>query len=167
MASAAKRIISTSKSAETEKITGFSADAVKAPFFLRCAAAFVDYMVVITLPVFWLVAGKLFGETGASLTIGYTVWFFAFLVFLLNFIVLPLFYAQSVGKMMLGLNILKTDGSDIDLAVILRRHLLGYLVTTLTLGIGFLFAAVNSSGRSLHDLIAGTVVIRGRKTPVY
>lgn len=164
MASAAKRVISTYKTAETEKIISFSPRALKAPFLLRCAALFIDYMVLITLPVGWLASSSLFGETGVA--IGMTVWFLAFLLVLVNFMALPLFRGQSIGKMVVGLTILKTDGTNIDLAILLRRNVLGYLITVLTLGLGFLISAVNPSGRTLHDYIAGTIVVRGRKTQV-
>jgi uncharacterized RDD family membrane protein YckC len=45
------------------------------------------------------------------------------------------------------------------------RDVVGYALTVLTLGFGFLIAAVIPSGRALHDYIAGTIVIRGRKRP--
>jgi uncharacterized RDD family membrane protein YckC len=40
------------------------------------------------------------------------------------------------------------------------RHTVGYLASLVTLGLGFLLAAFNREGRALHDLIAGTVVVR-------
>jgi uncharacterized RDD family membrane protein YckC len=68
--------------------------------------------------------------------------------------------------MLMGLTIVRLDGSKVDLGSILRRNLLGYAATALTFGTGFLISAVNRSGRSLHDVIGGTVVIRARKTLV-
>jgi uncharacterized RDD family membrane protein YckC len=43
------------------------------------------------------------------------------------------------------------------------RNTLGYLATLLTLGIGLLMAVVTPSGRALHDYIAGTMVVFGKK----
>jgi len=40
------------------------------------------------------------------------------------------------------------------------RHFVGYPLSAFTLGLGFIIAALNPRGRGLHDLIAGTIVIR-------
>lgn len=147
-------------------IVGFSAETLRAPFFLRCAALFVDYMILLTIPITWLTASRLFGEAGSSPAIGTTIWFLSIVLVLANLIGLPLLRGRSIGKMVTGLTILKTDGSGVDLMTIIRRNLLGYLLTVLTLGIGFIAAAFNARGRALHDVIGGTVVIQGRKTQV-
>lgn len=165
MASAASRAISTNKSSEAEKIVNFSPEALKAPFALRCAALSIDYILLLVFPVGWLAAGKLLGETG-TVAIGTTIWVVGIVFFLANFLVLPLFRGQTIGKMVTGLTILNLDGTDIGFSAVLRRNVLGYLATVLTLGIGFLIVAVNSSGRALHDYTAKTIVVRGRKTQV-
>jgi uncharacterized RDD family membrane protein YckC len=149
-----------------ERIVDFSPKAVRAPFELRCAALIVDYLLLIALPVGALLMSRFFNDTGAPGGIGSTVWFLGAILFLCNFLLLPLVRGQTLGKMLMGLTIVRIDGSSVDLASILRRHLLGYALTALTLGFGFLISAMNTTGRSLHDLVAGTVVIRGRKTRV-
>jgi len=166
MVSAAKRISAPDRILPSERVVDFSPEAIRAPFSLRCAALFIDYMTVIAIPVLWLVAGSLITDAGSNIVIGKTVWLFSLMVALVDLLLLPLIKGQSLGKMMVGLHVVRIDGSDINLMVILRRHILGYLVTILTLGVGFFAAALNRSGRTLHDLIAGTVVIRGRKTQV-
>jgi uncharacterized RDD family membrane protein YckC len=42
----------------------------------------------------------------------------------------------------------------------LLRHFVGYPLSILPVGLGFLMATVSPTGRALHDLISGTVVIR-------
>lgn len=166
MASTAKQIISTGKPSGGEKIVDFSPAAVKAPFFLKCAALLIDYMFVIFLPIAWLILGRLVLETGSQATIGGGIWLIGLILALINFVGLPLVRGQTVGKMLMGLTILNMDGTDIRLGTVVLRHIAGYPATALTLGIGFLISAVNASGRSLHDFIAGTIVVRGRKTQV-
>ena len=78
-------------------------------------------------------------------------------------LLLPLLFGKTVGKMLTGLTILNMDGTAVSLVGIIRRNILGYLLTTITLGLGFLISAVNSSGRSLHDFVGGTIVVRGQK----
>jgi uncharacterized RDD family membrane protein YckC len=43
---------------------------------------------------------------------------------------------------------------------VLLRHTIGYTLSFLVFGLGFLFAAFDSRGRTLHDMLAGTVVVR-------
>jgi uncharacterized RDD family membrane protein YckC len=162
MVSAATRVISTNNPQVPEKIIDFSPARLKAPFALRCAALTIDYMLLLLLPVGWLTAAKLFGEPGA-IVVGTTAWIIGILLVMVNFLLLPLLRGQTVGKMMTGLTILNIDGTDIGFGTVLRRNVLGYLVTVLTLGLGFLISAVNSSGRALHDFTAGTIVVRGSK----
>ena len=163
MAAAAKQI---SKRPDTETIVDFSAEELRAPFFLRCAALFIDYMILLTVPIAWLVAARLFGEAGSTPAIGTTIWLLSIGLVLIDLVGLPLLRGRSVGKIVTGLTILKTDGSRADLSSILRRNVLGYLLTILTFGLGFLGAAFNTRGRALHDLLGGTVVVRGRRTQV-
>jgi uncharacterized RDD family membrane protein YckC len=148
-------------------IVDFSPERLKAPFPLRCAAIFVDYLLLVALPVGWLLLSNYFGDKGPGTGIGTTVWLLGIILFICNFLLLPLVRGQTFGKMLMGLTILNMDGSSIGLLTILRRHILGYLLTVLTLGIGFLIAALNSTGRALHDYVGGTVVVRARKTNIF
>lgn len=166
MASPVQRVASPSKSLQTEKIVNFSPERIRAPFLLRSAALIIDYMTLLVLPVAWLVLSKMLSETGTATSVGAGVWVAGLLLFIANFFLLPLWRGQTLGKMMLGLTMVKADGTRLDLGGLIQRNLLGYAVTVLTLGIGFLIAGVNTSGRALHDMIAGTVVVRGRKTQI-
>lgn len=163
MSSIAQTAILPNKSVQMEKTIDFSPKALKAPFFLRCAALFIDYMVLLCLPVASLVFAKFFGDGGVNLSISSTVWLFVLLIWVLNFLALPLFRGQTFGKMLAGIRILRTDGRRVRLGRIILRNVLGYLVTAVTLGLGFLITAVNTSGRSLHDYIGGTIVVYATK----
>lgn len=163
MATAATRATSTDRTIDSEKIIDFSPNELSAPFVIRCAALSIDYMLLLVLPVSWLSIGNLLVERG-PISIGSGVWIIGFLLFAGNFILLPMVRGQSLGKMLTGLTILNLDGSSVQISGLLRRNLLGYALTLLTGGLGFMIAAVNQSGRALHDFTAGTIVIRGRKT---
>jgi uncharacterized RDD family membrane protein YckC len=162
MAAAAERTLTR----PTETIVDFSADRVKAPFLVRCAALFVDYALMVIVPIGWLIVSGWLSETGTAGTIGGAVWLLWLTVFVINYLALPMLRGQTLGKMFFGLTILRTDGTRLTLGRAALRHLPGYLLTVLTCGIGFLIAAFTSSGRSLHDVVSGTVVVRGRKMPV-
>ena len=163
MSSAAQQYVSGKKTAEIEKIVNFSPAGLRAPFALRCAALCIDYLILIALPVAWLTLSRL-GGAGNSAGLANWIWAIGIIIFLANFLILPLVRGQTIGKTLTGLTVLNFDGTDLSFSKILIRNTIGYLLTVLSGGLGFLIAAVNTSGRSLHDFIAGTIVIRGRKT---
>lgn len=148
-----------------DNIVDFSPEAVKAPFALRCAAFSIDYILLLVLPVAWLITNRLIGGNTGTV-IGPTPWVLGIVLFLINFILLPVLGGRTLGKALLGLTILNLDGSPIGIKGLIKRNILGYLVTALTLGMGFFIAAVNRSGRALQDFVGGTIVVRARKTQV-
>lgn len=162
MSSAATATVSKRK----ETVVNFVPAQVKAPFMLRCAALFIDYILLLTLPLLWLLWGKLISDTSGNTAPGGLVWFLLTVLWILDFVLLPLLRGQTAGKMLTGITIVGSDGLPIGLVTILKRNVIGYLLTAATLGIGFLVAGFNATGRSLHDVVAGTVVVQGRKRPV-
>ncbi|MBK8467255.1 MAG: RDD family protein [Chloracidobacterium sp.] len=142
------------------------ANQVSAPFYLRCAALFVDYMLLLAPPIVVLVSGRSFGEIIGSSGISSFAWYVVLILWLINFLAFPLFSGQTFGKMLAGITMVKTDGSPVRLGNLIRRNVVGYLLTALTFGLGFLLAVVNKSGRSLHDFIGGTIVVQGRRKRV-
>lgn len=65
------------------------------------------------------------------------------------------------GKMAMGLKVRSLDGSPIDLGQGIMR-MLGYWVSGLILGIGFLVILFNEEKRGLHDYMANTIVVVDR-----
>ena len=88
----------------------------------------------------------------------------ALVVSLLNFVVLTGLRGQTIGKWATGLRIQRIDGRPLGWGYSLLRHIVGYPLSLLIFGLGFLVAAFNSQGRTLHDMIAGTVVVRDGAT---
>jgi uncharacterized RDD family membrane protein YckC len=135
---------------------------VRAPFSLRCGALLVDYTLVVAIIAFATLFARTLGGsvslTGeATLGIGYLL---SLSVLLVNFLVLPVFTGTTVGKWATGLRIERQSGEPLGFGHATLRHTLGYLVSLLTLGLGFLVAAFDPEGRALHDRIAGTIVVR-------
>jgi uncharacterized RDD family membrane protein YckC len=76
----------------------------------------------------------------------------------LYFFVSWMFTGRTIGTGIFGMRVVDTDGYEIGgWSAALR--VLGYGVCILTLGLGFLWAAVDSRRMGLHDKIARTVVI--------
>lgn len=166
MSARAERSVPVSKARNTEKIVDFTPEELAAPFFLRCGALMIDYILVIFVPVICMLISRYAGNDGARLLsseINNAGWLIAILLGITNLIIFPVFSGQSVGKMLTGLRIVKIDGHAPAFGTILFRHTFGYLLTVLTVGLGFLFSVLNGKGRALHDYISGTVVIYGNK----
>ncbi|MEO7674487.1 MAG: RDD family protein [Pyrinomonadaceae bacterium] len=145
-----------------ERIVDFVPERVRAPFFLRCGALLTDYIIFISVPVIGLLLGRYMGNDGPKLLAGSlndAGWLIAGLLGFVNIIVLPMFTAQTIGKMLAGLRIVRTDGGTPTKRSIIFRQTFGYLLTAATLGIGFLVSVFGRKGRALHDLISGTMVI--------
>jgi uncharacterized RDD family membrane protein YckC len=135
---------------------------LRAPFSLRCGALLIDYIVFVVIVVFSTLVARTLG--GGARMAGDTAetfgLFTALVVVLLNFIVLTAWRGQTLGKWATGLRIVSTDGHPLSPGRSLLRHVVGYMASLITLGLGFLLAVFSSQGRALHDLIAGTIVIR-------
>jgi Mce-associated membrane protein len=143
-------------------VTDFDPVAMRAPFYLRCGAIAFDYLLVIIWPVLGLLLGRALGIDGAKLLSGELnniAWLIAILVGLSNMLLLPLVTGQSLGKMIAGLRIVTADGNEPTIASLLFRQTVGYLVTLLTFGLGFLLSVFSSRGRALHDHISGSQVV--------
>lgn len=147
-------------------IVDFDAERLKAPFLLRCGAILIDYILLIAVPVISLLLGRFSEYDGAKLLnseISNVGWLIMILLALTNFVIFPMFSGQSIGKMLTGLRVVRTDGDAATFTRLLVRHSIGYLLTIATLGLGFLLAVVNPTGRALHDFLAGTIVVYGRR----
>lgn len=147
-------------------ILNFEPSELSAPFALRCGALCIDYILLVAVPIITLFFGVFWGGAVNSRTGGVsnsTGWLLAALLCLTNFFILPSVGGQTIGKMLTGIRIVKMNGTSVSFGTILLRHLLGYLLTAATLGLGFFLAIFNRNARTLHDLVAGTVVVYARR----
>lgn len=135
---------------------------MKAPFALRCAAAFIDYILIVAVPVLGLMFALLIGDDPAKIS-NNTAWLIAFLLGISDLVLFPGLSGQTLGMMFCGLRIVRTDGREAPIGRVVLRNTLGYLLTVLTAGLGFILGAFTPSGRALHDYIGGTMVVFGKK----
>jgi len=134
----------------------------RAPFALRCGAILIDYITLAAIVAFSTLVSRLLGGGtrswgSTSETVGLVL---AVVVALLNLGVLPGLTGFTIGKWAAGLRILRENGSHLGIGRALLRHFVGYPLSFVTLGVGFLVVAFTSQGRGLHDFIAGTIVVR-------
>ena len=146
----------------TRPATRVRVEKFRAPFSLRCGAILIDYIVLASiLACSTLIARSLGGaarSAGSSTeTVGVVI---AVVAAVLDFGVLPGLRGQTMGKWATGLRIERPNGRRIGFGRAALRHFVGYPLSFITLGLGFLVAAISARGRTLHDLIANTVVVR-------
>ena len=153
----------------TEKVVvNFDAERLKAPFALRCGAILIDYILIISVPAVSYVLSYSRSVIDAKwneeiINIG---WLVTLLLILTNFVIFPSINGQSIGKMLTGLRIVKINGNAPSFGAILIRHLIGYPLSFLSFGVGFLLPVLNETGRALHDFLTGTVVVYGKQKKV-
>jgi uncharacterized RDD family membrane protein YckC len=136
---------------------------LRAPFSLRCGALLIDYILLIAVMALATMLARVFGDVRggsvAALTTGYVG---VVAVALLNFVLVAGLSGRTLGKWVAGLRIERRDGASLSFGRTLLRHVAGYPLTILTLGLGFLITIFDSQGRALHDWLAGTIVVRSR-----
>ena len=145
-----------------EVVVGFSPEALRAPFLLRCGALTIDYIVVVAIPVIGLLLSRFSGNDGAKLltdSVNSAAWLIGLFVGIVNLVFLPMASGQTLGKMLTGLRIVAIDGSSPSVGSIALRQTFGYFLVAASLGLSFFVSFFSRKGRALHDYIAGTVVI--------
>jgi uncharacterized RDD family membrane protein YckC len=162
MSAVSDRTVQVQSASAREVVIGFSPEAMKAPFLLRCGALIIDYIIVIAIPVMGLLLSRFSGNDGAKLLnegMSSASWLVAALVGFTNIVFLPMFSGQTIGKIVTGLRIVRIDGTAPTVGSIAFRQTGGYFFTLSSAGLGFLLSIFSSKGRALHDYLAGTVVI--------
>jgi uncharacterized RDD family membrane protein YckC len=152
-----------------------------AGFWLRLAAALIDFSVlvaglyilycVISQSLFWIfpdihsVLNGLIDISDGAPVSGSLIWVMA--TAMLTFLVGGTIYCvatsatsgQTLGKMSVGIKIIRTDSSPLDIRSAILRFL-GSVLCIATLGIGFILIAFDSHKQGLHDRIADTYVVK-------
>lgn len=149
-------------------------EVVYAGFWKRVAAYMIDAMVigVATQIVQLVVMGVFFGLSASSMSNPETMFASGTgILFVLALYLVPLamnaayyaaFHASSkqatLGKMAVGIKVVRTDGTRISLARGVGRFF-ATILSSLTIGIGFLMAAFTDRKQALHDMICDTLVV--------
>ena len=144
--------------------------ALRGGFWLRSVAMAVDSLLLLLLMAIFVVLGFLtltLGSTG-----GREVPFLRQALIVLTAVfplglVLPLAYftffhgtwGQTIGKMIFGLQVVRTDGRPLSYSRALARAF-GYFLSALPLFLGFLWVGATADKRSWHDALADTMVTR-------
>jgi len=135
---------------------------------LACAIDFVLQMIVLGV-LLTLLFGFLI--TTASEALGTAIVLIVVLLVLVGYRVVmeTLTRGRTLGKMMLGLKVVRDDGSSIRFRHALVRTLLWVFVDFapwFAASPGIVASLMNKQGKRIGDMVAGTVVIRERHQPM-
>jgi len=89
-----------------------------------------------------------------------TLWIWAFSM-ILNILYFTYFYGtsgRSPGKILMGLQVVTTDGKPLTFGIAFLRSV-GYLVSSFVFCLGFIWIGIDKKKQGWHDKIARTVVI--------
>ncbi|MBW7936061.1 MAG: RDD family protein, partial [Flavobacteriales bacterium] len=125
-----------------------------------------DRLVIIAWIVLLFQFRDVFGDTNTTES---TIVFLT--VLLLPIALYHLFFeifanGQSIGKIIMRIKVIRTDGAQPTLANYLIRWLLRIVEFTLFNGLGLVAFLVINKGQRLGDLFAGTTVIRTRRISI-
>ncbi len=138
-------------------------DVVYAGFWKRFASYFIDSLVVgvINVPISLIFNG--IGAVSGNESVGVVM---SLLAMAASLVVGVAYYAgfhssaggATLGKMAVGIKVVRGNGERLTLGRGIGRYF-GFLLSSLTLMIGFIMAAFTERKQALHDMICDTVVV--------
>ncbi|MEM9085842.1 MAG: RDD family protein [Pseudomonadota bacterium] len=133
-----------------------------AGFWMRVVAYFIDAIVLtlIMIPVTLLTGGSLY-DTSAPTSLDFSD-FFGLIIGVGYFVGMEGSTKQATfGKMAMGLIVTDQQGGRISYARATGRYF-GKILSGVILLIGYIMVAFTQRKQGLHDLLAGTLVVRGK-----
>ena len=67
---------------------------------------------------------------------------------------------QSPGKIAIGIKIVRTDGSSIGIGTTLLREVIGKIVSTIFIFLGYIWILFDGQRQGWHDKISSTYVVK-------
>jgi uncharacterized RDD family membrane protein YckC len=127
-----------------------------AGFWIRFVAYVIDGIVVgIAFGIALLSTGQIDVDNGRARSDDGS----GLLVLTLYFIVCWALWQRTLGYRVLGLRLVKTDGSPVTWGTAIIRGLM-FIVSFIPLALGLIWAGFNREKQGWHDKVAGTWVIR-------
>ncbi|GAA4841519.1 RDD family protein [Algivirga pacifica] len=148
----------------------------------RAVAAFLDilFIGIISMLLIWgtyLTLQGLFvsdsiinGGTDDLTDSGYALFYLAWIFVLLIFILYPIFMehltsGQTLGKKIVGIRVIKADGSQLSIQDLFIRVVFGLFEIYSSSGtVALIVAGISENRQRIGDSVAGTVVIKNKST---
>ena len=120
----------------------------------RFGAFLVDFVISVLVGIVGMVIGSAMGGDGSVvnfvLSIGYWI----------VVLIMVATRGQSPGKIAIGIKIVKTDGSSIGFGTTLLREIIGKIISSIILLLGYIWILFDGKRQGWHDKIASTYVVK-------
>ncbi len=120
----------------------------------RFGAFLVDFVISVLVGIVGMVIGSAMGGDGSVvnlvLSIGYWI----------VVLIMVATRGQSPGKIAIGIKIVKTDGSSIGFGRTLIREVIGKIISSIILLLGYIWILFDGKRQGWHDKIASTYVVK-------
>jgi uncharacterized RDD family membrane protein YckC len=138
-------------------------------FWIRVVARFIDGLILgiaqacIALLFFGTFGAQFFPGVTRSASIGplLAFQFFSYAIAILYDVLFLRYQGATLGKMALGLRVVRSDGESLGWGVAVGRYFM-YIVSGIILLIGYIMAGFDNEKRALHDRVCDTRVIYKR-----
>ena len=118
-------------------------------FWIRVGAAIIDIIILGILGA--ILAAITSGQSGG----------FQFIINILYYVLFTGLRGQTLGKMVVGIRVVRPSNGEVPgLARAVLREVLGKLISTIVILLGYIWVAFDPHKRGWHDKIAGTYVVR-------
>lgn len=138
-------------------------DHAHAGFWLRFLAYLIDVIVVFSIKGFLLSPFKFMNE-GFPIDIGF--WtvngLLGMTTFYLYFLLMTKGFNQTIGKMILRIQVVKEDGSKLGWSDLIFREVIGRFIHNVIfiLKLLYIVVAFTKEKQGIHDMIGNTVVVK-------
>lgn len=166
-----EKLVESEIKAENKEKKGFNLGQGRpAGFWLRLMAFLIDDLILFFIFIIFIIIGIIAVELMPGEIREIPIWRLmgiilpalfplACLLGISYFSFFHLVWGQTIGKMILGVRVVRIDGHPLSISSAVIRAI-AYFFSAFPLGLGFLWVGFASSKRSWHDHIAGTVVIK-------
>lgn len=134
-------------------------------FWLRLVSYIIDLVIVFSIKGFVLSPLKFMNE-GYPVEISF--WTFdsilSMATFYIYFLLMTKGFNQTIGKMILGIKVVKIDGSKLTWTDLLFREVIGRFLHSAMLILNLLYLAVafTKEKQGIHDMIGNTIVVQAK-----
>jgi uncharacterized RDD family membrane protein YckC len=113
----------------------------------------------------WIIASATGGTTSTGFELNGGPAFLSFILFLVYYVGLEATRGATLGKMLLGLRVMKEDGSPVDMQAALIRNILRIVDGLFVYLVGAILVWRSDKKQRLGDRVAHTVVVRASSAP--
>jgi uncharacterized RDD family membrane protein YckC len=130
---------------------------------LRCSAFLLDYILTLLIPAVTLVMAvyvkRRWMEPLAANVIVIIGYLATAAVIFFNYVYFYVRRGQSFGKRFVSIRVARVDGQPIDYRTAIMRHIVGYPLSILVLGLGLIWTLWDRNQQGWHDKLAKTIVV--------